>query len=69
MKIIKQGKSKEELEAILNATKRFKCTTCGCVFEANKYEYEHSSSCRNEDIYYFCKCPNCKKNAREVKMR
>ena len=69
MKIIKQGKTEEELKAILNATKRFECNTCGCIFEADKGEYEHSLSCRNEDIYYFCKCPNCKKNAHEVKMR
>lgn len=69
MKIIKQGKTEEELKAILNETKRFECRTCGCIFDANKDEYEHSLSNQYEDIYYFCKCPNCKKNAHEVKMR
>lgn len=69
MKVIKQGKNKEELKAIFNETKRFECMTCGCVFEADKGEYKHSSSCRNEDVYYYCECPNCKKNAHEVKMR
>lgn len=67
MNIIKQGKSKEELKAILNATKRFECSTCGCVFEADKGEYE------TEEIqiysYYYCKCPNCGRRANEVKMR
>lgn len=66
MKIIKQGKTEEELKAILNETKRFECGTCGCVFEADKDEYNHTLSCRNEDVNYFCKCPNCKKNAHEV---
>lgn len=35
MKIIKEGKPKEELKVILNKTKRFECKTCGCVFEAD----------------------------------
>ena len=64
MKIIKQGKTKEELKVILNATKRFECKTCGCVFEADKGEYV-------EEEYgtTYCACPNCGKNAFEVKMR
>lgn len=57
MKIIKQGKSKEELEVILKNEKQFKCRTCECIFEADKTEYE------SEDDYiytmYYCKCPNC----------
>lgn len=68
MNIIKQGKSKEELKPILNATKRFECSTCGCVFEADKGEYKFEE----DYIYssYYCKCPNCKvDNAHEVKMR
>lgn len=69
MKIIKQGKTEEELKVILNKTKRFKCKTCGCIFEADKGEYEYSSSCLNEGGYYYCICPNCKKNAHEVKRR
>lgn len=63
MKIIKRGKTKGELKAILNKTKRFECKTCGCIFEANKGEYteeEHGTT--------YCVCPNCDKNAFEVKM-
>jgi Zn finger protein HypA/HybF involved in hydrogenase expression len=66
MKIIKQGKTKEELKAIFNETKRFECRTCGCVFEANKDEYEYE----DDYIYsaHYCKCPNCGQRVREVKM-
>ena len=68
MNIIKQGKSKEELKAILNETKRFECKTCGCIFEADKGEYTHRTYL-NEMVYY-CKCPNCRvHDAIEVKMR
>ena len=67
MKILKQGTSKEELKTILNATKRFKCKTCGCVFEADRGEYE------TEEVqiysYHYCECPNCGQKANEVKMR
>lgn len=62
MKIIKQGKSKEELEAILNRTKHFECKTCGCIFEAIKGEYtveEYGTT--------YCACPNCGGNTFEVK--
>lgn len=66
MKIIKQGKTEKELEAILNKTKRFECETCGCIFEAAWDEYTHRSYL-NETVYY-CKCPNCRvNNAYEVK--
>lgn len=68
MKIIKQGKTEEELKAIVNKTKRFECKTCGCIFEADEGEYEFEE----DYIYsaYYCKCPNCKvSNAHEVKMR
>lgn len=67
MKIIKEGKSKEEIKAILNETKRFECKTCGCVFEADKGEYEYL----DDYIYgeYYAECPNCCQRAREVKMR
>lgn len=67
MKVIKQGKTKEELKAKLKATKRFECKTCGCVFEADEDEYEFEE----DYIYssYYCKCPNCGQRANEVKMR
>lgn len=64
MKILKQGKTKEELKAILNKTKRFECKTCGCIFEADEGEYveeEHGTT--------YCACPNCGKNAFDVRMR
>ena len=68
MKIIKQGKTKDELKAILNKTKRFECRICGCIFEADEGEYTHNSHQYNETVYY-CKCPNCGKDALEVNMR
>lgn len=58
MKIIKQGKTDKELSAILNKTKRFECTICGCIFEADWDEYTYKFNL-NEMMYY-CKCPNCK---------
>lgn len=61
MKIIKQGKTKEVVEAILRHTKRFKCNTCGCIFEANDDEYEYHMY---TDVT--CKCPNCGQNARGI---
>lgn len=67
MKIIKEGKTKEELEKILKNTKRFECKTCGCIFEADDGEYE-----LEEDwIYttYHCRCPNCERRAFEVRTR
>lgn len=68
MKIIKQGKSKEEVERIVKATKRFECERCGCVFEADKVEYSIRQCGYNETEYY-CKCPNCENSAGEVIMR
>jgi Zn finger protein HypA/HybF involved in hydrogenase expression len=67
MKIIKEGKTKEELEKILKNTKRFECKTCGCIFEANDDEYEYE----DDYIYsrHYCKCPNCEQRANEMKMR
>ena len=64
MNIIKQGKTKEELKAILNVTKRFECKTCGCVFEADKGEYETEEA--RIYSYYYCKCPNCGQKVNEV---
>ena len=58
MKIIKQGISGDELNRKLKQTRRFECRTCGCVFEADKDEYEIET----EYIYTtcYCACPNCK---------
>ena len=67
MEIIKQGKTKEELKAILNKTKCFECMTCGCIFKANEGEYEAS----HDYIYttYYCNCPNCGIRAFEARTK
>lgn len=57
MKIIKQGDLNK-----LKLTKRFECKKCGCVFEAEKAEYDIV----NNDDYIYCstlyraECPCCK---------
>lgn len=58
MKIIKEG-------SMPNTTKRFKCSICGCIFEANKGEYRASSWWEvNLSISplpaYKCACPTCR---------
>lgn len=68
MKIIRQGKSKEEFERTIKATKRFECKLCGCIFEADKGEYK-SYECEYNGIDYYCICPNCETKANEVIMR
>lgn len=68
MKIIKQGKSKADVERMIKATKRFECELCGCIFEANKGEYK-SYECEYNEIDYYCICPNCETKANEVIMR
>lgn len=68
MEIIKQGKSKEELKKVLRHTIRFTCTTCDCVFEADKDEYSISS----EYGFYTvrtCICPNCQSVVIEIPTR
>lgn len=65
MNIIKQGKSKEEVERMIKATKRFECERCGCIFEANKDEYSCRQCGYNESEYY-CICPNCEMRANEI---
>lgn len=52
LKIIKEG-TKERLDRL----KRFECEKCGCIFDADKTEYESGS--QYNDTYYFCKCPFC----------
>lgn len=41
MKIIKQGKSKEEIYRITKEVIQFKCPLCDCVFEADNTEYKY----------------------------
>jgi hypothetical protein len=72
MKIIKQGKSKEELEKVLRHTVRFTCGTCNCVFEADEGEYSVSSALTCEYGFYTvctCVCPNCQSVASENTLR
>lgn len=57
MKIIKEG-NKE-----LAITKRakpveFSCSLCGCIWQANKDEYENESNQYDGEIFY-CDCPTC----------
>lgn len=58
MKIIKQGKTGEELNHILNKTKCFECKICGCIFEADVGEYTYET--QHNETHYYCRCPNCK---------
>lgn len=65
MKIIKQGKSKEEIEAVLKNEKRFQCATCDCIFSANDDEYRY-----DQDYIYttcYCKCPNCGRTVKRLR--
>lgn len=57
MKIIKKGNLDR------NNPKRFECSKCGCVFEANKDEYKAGN--QYNDIYYFAICPCCNAPANE----
>ena len=54
MKIIKNGVIPNKDE-----TKRFVCSECGCVFEANKGEYKKVLYCGQILEGYSCDCPNC----------
>ena len=52
IKIIKPGKKPE-------TTKRFECPHCGCVFEADRHDYEKAFNTRDGCYYYAIDCPNC----------
>lgn len=55
MKIIKEGN--------INATKRFECKRCGCIWEADKGEYEYTPlmAIQHDNLKpYWMKCPICK---------
>lgn len=56
IKIIKDGSLKK-----LNKTKRFTCSKCGCIFEADDSSYT-INSWRNEKIYITAICPFCGKS-------
>lgn len=61
MKIIKQGKSKEEIDRITKQVRRFECPVCGCIFEADNTEYKHEFRQIESAEWWECKCPNCGK--------
>lgn len=65
IKIIKPGKTKEELDRIDKAIKRFKCDRCDCIFETDKTVYTSRRGSAN-DIDYVCTCPNCQSLAYEA---
>jgi hypothetical protein len=59
MKIIKEG----DIEH-LKLTKRFLCRGCGCVFDADKWEYSSYSS--YNEVYFVCPCPTCGRKSLET---
>ena len=61
MKIIKQGKSKEEIYRITKEVIRFECPLCDCVFEADNTEYKYRLDQREGRERWECNCPNCGK--------
>ena len=58
MEIIKPGDLSK-----LKKIKQFECGKCGCIFTADKSEYEVKCQCHSEDSFleecYVCKCPTC----------
>ena len=56
MKVIKEG-DLAAAERLHMAIKHFICPDCGCIFEANKNEYE--TCYQYNEASYGCKCPTC----------
>lgn len=54
MRIIRKG----SLE-LPKKIKRFHCKECGCIFEAEKSEYQFGI--QYNETYYYCQCPTCGK--------
>ena len=52
IKIIKPGKKPE-------TTERFECPHCGCVFEADRDDYEEEFNLRGGCYCYAVDCPTC----------
>lgn len=67
MKIIQNGNPK----LVFSATKRFRCGSCGCVFEAEKDEYANQTNFDAPKMLYVykCLCPECHCVANEVFLR
>lgn len=68
VRIIKPGKSKEELERAERAPKIFSCRRCECVFEAAKSMYK-TRQCGYNESEYVCDCPNCGAVAYEAEVQ
>lgn len=51
IKIIKPGRQGE--------IKRFTCSRCGCVFEADRDDYEKRRDDFRMEIYVLAACPSC----------
>lgn len=64
MKIIHQGMNKEEALRIINNTRIFECSICGCAWEADETEYKYRYDQKEGDEWYECKCPNCEQLCR-----
>lgn len=62
MKIIKDG-------VIPDETKRFVCSKCGCVFEADKNEYKENFYCGQILEGFSCKCPTCGEDVSKIAKR
>jgi len=60
MKIIRQGKTPEELRVRVV----FECYHCNCKFEADDTEYAHDINQHDGETYSSC-CPNCGHNLNE----
>ena len=57
MKILKQGKSKEEVDRIIKRVRQFECPICGCVFEADDTEYKYQFCQREAEEWWECNAP------------
>lgn len=60
MKIIQRG----NLD-LLKEIRKFECDRCGCIFEAEKGEYQVYS--QYNEPYYTCICPTCRDVALEMR--
>ena len=54
MKIIQEGDKQKLLQIV-----RFKCRVCGCIFDADKTEYQWYEVGACYDSGLRCKCPTC----------
>lgn len=49
--------------AVVNEVKRFRCDYCGCVFDAEKGEYDIADSLaqQKDNLEAYSMCPCCKR--------